>query len=203
MYNNLVITIGRSFGSGGREIGKKLAEELNMAYYDKELLEEVAKHNGLDGEYIKLFDEKKPPLAIFSSMPIGIIGDERQMEVKLHTMQHQVMESLAEKGPCVFIGRRADLLLRGRSNTYNVFITASMEYCVRRVSLRDGLTEQESSEKIRRMNRSRKSFYNYTGEGRWGEASNYNLCIDSGALGTDGAVSLIKKYIELCGNAEK
>lgn len=78
-----------------------------------------------------------------------------------------------------------------------------MEYCVRRVSLRDGLTEQESSEKIRRMNRSRKSFYNYTGEGRWGEASNYNLCIDSGTLGTDGAVSLIKKYIELCGNAEK
>lgn len=201
MSNNLVITIGRSFGSGGREIGKKLAEELDMAYYDKEILEEVAKQSGLDGEYIKLFDEKRPPLAIFSSMPIGISGDERQMEVKIQTLQHQVMESLAEKGPCVFIGRRADLILRGRPNTCNIFITAPLEYCIRRVSLRDGLTEQESSEKIRRMNRSRKSFYNYTGEGRWGEASNYNLCIDSGALGTDGTVSLIKSYIELYENA--
>lgn len=198
MSNNLVITIGRSFGSGGREIGRKLADELGMEYYDKELLEEVAKHSGLGEEYIKLFDEKKPALAIFSAMPTGIIGNERQMEVKIHTLQHQVMESLAEKTPCVFIGRRADLLLRGQSNTYNIFITAPLEYCIRRVSLRDGLTEQESSDKIHRMNRSRKSFYNYTGEGRWGEASNYNLCIDSGAIGTDGAVSLIRNYIELC-----
>lgn len=199
MSNHLVITISRSFGSGGREIGRKLADELGMEYYDKELLEEVAKHSGLDEEYIKLFDEKKPPLAIFSAMPIGIIGDERQMEVKIHTLQHQVMENLAEKSPCVFIGRRADLLLRGRHNTCNIFITAPLEYCARRVSLRDGLTEQESREKIRRMNRSRKSFYNYTGEGRWGEASNYNLCIDSSALGTDGAVALIRNYIELSG----
>lgn len=199
MSNHLVITIGRSFGSGGREIGRKLADELGMKYYDKELLEEVAKHSGLDAEYIKLFDEKKPPLAIFSALPVDMIGNERQMEVKIHTLQHQVMESLAEKNPCVFIGRRADLLLRGRPNTCNVFITAPMEYCIRRVSLRDGLTEQESGEKIRRMNRGRKSFYNYTGEGRWGEASNYHLCIDSGALGTDGAVSLIRKYIELRG----
>lgn len=95
------------------------------------------------------------------------------------------------------------MLLRGRPNTCNIFITAPLEYCIRRVSLRDGLTEQESSEKIRRMNRSRNSFYNYTGEGRWGEASNYNLCIDSGALGTDGTVLLIKNYIELYGNVRK
>lgn len=199
MGNHLVITIGRSFGSGGREIGKKLADELGMEYYDRELLEEVAKRSGLDEEYVRLFDEKKPPLAIFSALPAGMIGNERQMEVKIHTLQHQVMESLAEKAPCVFIGRRADLLLRGRPNTCNIFITAPPEYCIRRVSLRDGLTEQESDEKIRRMNRARKSFYNYTGEGRWGEASNYNLCIDSSALGTDGAVSLIRKYIELRG----
>lgn len=198
MSNNLVITIGRSFGSGGREIGRKLADELGMKYYDKEILEEVAKHSGLNEEYIKLFDEKKPPLAVFSAMPIGIIGDERRMEVKIHTLQRQVIESLVEESPCVIIGRRADLFLRGRSNTCSIFITAPIEYCIQRVAVRDGLTEQESGEKIRRMNRSRKSFYNYTGEGRWGEASNYNLCIDSSALGTDGVVSLIKNYVELC-----
>lgn len=202
MSNNLVITIGRSFGSGGREIGKKLAAELNMQYYDKELLEEVAKHSGLNEEYIRLFDEKKPQLAFFSPMPIGNIGNERQMEVKIQTLQHQVIENLADKSPCVIIGRRADLLLRKRPNTYHIFITAPLEHCVSHVSVRDGLSEQESREKIRRMNRSRKAFYNYTGEGRWGEASNYNLCIDSSILGTDGSVALIKTYIELCQHRE-
>lgn len=87
MRNNLVITIDRSFGSGGREIGRKLADELGMEYYDKELLEEVAKHSGLDEEYISLFDEQKPSFNFFSSMVSGVLGDERQMEMKLQIMQ--------------------------------------------------------------------------------------------------------------------
>ena len=196
--NNFVITIGRSFGSGGREIGRKLAETLGMTYYDRELLEKVAKESGLSKEYIELFDEKKPVLPVFSILPIGSIANEEQMEVKLQKLQRQVIERLAEKGPCVFIGRRADLLLRGRPNTCSIFITAPEEYCAARVALRDGLTEQESLDKIRRMNRNRRAYYNYTGEGRWGEASNYNLCIDSSVLGVEGSVALIRKYIDLC-----
>lgn len=107
MSKNLVITIGRTFGSGGREIGKKLAEELDMAYFDKELLEEVAEHSGLDVSYLKLFDEKKPPLTIFSSAPIGVLGEERRMEVRIQTLQHEVIEKLVAKVPCVFVGRKA------------------------------------------------------------------------------------------------
>ena len=201
MSNNLVITIGRSFGSGGRKIGKKLAEELDMKYYDQEILAEAAKESGLDEEYISLFDEQKPSFNFFSSMASGVLGDERQMEVKLQTMQQQVIERIVEKCPCVIIGRRADLLLKGRANTYRVFVSAPMEYCVKWVSARDKLTEQESVEKIRRMNRKRKAFYNYTGEGKWGEAANYDLCIDSSKLGTDGAVKLIMDYIDLCQKA--
>ena len=196
--NNFVITIGRSFGSGGREIGRKLAETLGMTYYDRELLEKVAKESGLSKEYIELFDEKKPVLPVFSILPIGSIANEEQMEVKLQKLQRQVIERLAEKGPCVFIGRRADLLLRGRPNTCSIFITAPEEYCAARVALRDGLAEQESLDKVRRMNRNRRAYYNYTGEGRWGEASNYNLCIDSSVLGVEGSVALIRKYIDLC-----
>ena len=201
MSNNLVITIGRSFGSGGRKIGKKLAEELDIKYYDQEILAEAAKESGLDEEYISLFDEQKPSFNFFSSMASGVLGDERQMEVKLQTMQQQVIERIVEKSPCVIIGRRADLLLKGRANTYRVFVSAPMEYCVKWVSARDKLTEQESVEKIRRMNRKRKAFYNYTGEGKWGEAANYDLCIDSSKLGTDGAVKLIMDYIDLCQKA--
>lgn len=202
MNSNLVITIGRTFGSGGREIGKKLAAELGMKYYDKELLAEAAKESGLNEDYISLFDEQKPSFNFFSAMASGVQGDERQMEMKLQTLQHQVIERIAEKSPCVIIGRRADLLLKGRANTYSVFVSAPLEYCVKRVSVRDSLSEQESAEKIRRMNRKRKAFYNYTGEGNWGEAANYDLCIDSSKLGTDGAVQLIKAFLTLSETAK-
>lgn len=200
MGNHLVVTIGRTFGSGGRDIGKKLADELNMAYYDKDLLEEVAAHSGLDAAYVKLFDERKLRLAVFSSIPIGIIGDERSMEVRVQTLQHEVIEKLVAKGPCVIIGRKADQLLRNRPNTHNIFITAPLQYCAKRVSVRDELTKDESIQKVLRMNRSRKYYYNYTGDGRWGEASNYELCLDSSVLGIAGAVRLIKTYLELCGD---
>lgn len=115
MNSNLVITIGRSFGSGGREIGKALAAGLDMKYYDKEILAEAAKESELDEGYIRLFDEQKPSFNFFSSMASGVLGDESQMEVKLQTMQHQVIERIVEKSPCVIIGRRADLLLKGRA----------------------------------------------------------------------------------------
>lgn len=197
MKKHLVVTIGRSFGSGGREIGKKLAEELNLAYYDKELLEEVAKQSGLSADYIRSFDEKKPQGMFFTPLPVNIVDDFSTKESKLWNLQREVIQSLAAKGPCVFIGRRADLLLRGRENTYNIFVTASMGFCVQHVSKRDGLTDKESEEKIRRMNRTRKAYYNYTGEGTWGEASNYDLCVDSSTLGIDNAVKLIKSYLQL------
>ena len=144
MSNNLVITSGRSFGSGGREIGKKLAAELGMKYYDKEILAEAAKESGLDEGYISRFDEQKPSFNFCSTMASGVLGDERQMEVKLQTMQHQVIERIVEKSPCVILGRRADLLLKGRANTYSVFVSAPMEYCVKRVSAWDKLTEQSN-----------------------------------------------------------
>lgn len=199
MNKNLVITIGRSFGSGGREIGKKLAEEMNLRYYDREILVDAAKENGLDEEYMSLFDEKKPQVNFLAAMTAGIFADEKQMEIKLQTLHMRVIERITEESPCVIIGRRADLLLGNRPNTYSIFVTAPMEYCVKRVSLRDGLTEQESAEKIRRINRERRAFYNYTGEGKWGEAANYDLCIDSSLPGTDGAVKLIKMFVELSG----
>lgn len=91
MNSNLVITIGRSFGSDGRKIGKALAAGLDMKYYDKEILAEAAKESGLDEGYIRLFDEQKPSFNFFSSMASGVLGDESQMEVKLQTMQHQVI----------------------------------------------------------------------------------------------------------------
>lgn len=193
---NLVITIGRTFGSGGREIGKMFAQEMGMSYYDKELLEEVAQYSGINYEYLAAMDEKKNSI-FFTPFPPAILDQASLSDNRIIQMQREVVNKLVDKGPCVFVGRRIDQLLRGRANTFNIFISASLPYCVQRVSKRDCISEQESEKKIYQMNRSRRAYYNYTGDGNWGEASNYHLCLDSGVLGVDKAVKLLKTYIEL------
>lgn len=191
---NIVITIGRTFGSGGREIGKQLARSLGFAYYDKELLEEQARYSGISQDYLQTMDEKKPSI-FFAPLPTAVVDNTTISENRVIQIQREVINLLAEKSSCIIVGRRADQLLRGRPNTYNIFISASMPYCIERVAKRDGLTKQESERKIIKMNHSRQAYYNYTGEGEWGKASNYHLCLDSGILGVQDAVKLIKIFV--------
>lgn len=197
----LVITIGRTFGSGGREIGKKVAAELKIPFYDKELLEVAAKESGgaFFPEYLSRFDEKNVSGFLLSMALNPYYVNEMPVEMMILEMQMRALEAVASQGPCVIVGRRADRILRHEFDTMSVFISASMEKRIARVSARDGLSEKESEKKIIKADKSRRAFYNSDGQDGWGEAANYNLCIDSGDLGVDNSAAMILHYLELKG----
>lgn len=200
--DNTIITIGRTFGSGGREIGRKVADELKIPFYDKELLEIEAKEGRICREYLDRFDEKKPTSLLYSmafSPYYGINDGYDTLDVIAQNIQMHAIKTVADQGACVIIGRRADQILRGGYGTVNVFISAPLEKRIERVSKRDGISEKESKKKIVRADRIRRAFYNFYGEGNWGEAENYHLCINSGDLDADNAASLIMHYLKLKG----
>lgn len=186
-----VITIGRSYGAGGRSVGKLLAERLNIPYYDAALLEEAAKSSGLSQKYMESIDEKPiEPHMLYQYT--GFISDRRDsMEGLANQAQSEIIERVASEGPCVIVGRRADQILKEHENVFNVFITASAEARVRRVSQRDKLTEQESVKKIARVDKARAAYYYQHSGKEWGAAASYDLSVDTDKLGIDGAVDMI------------
>lgn len=198
--DNTIITIGRTFGSGGREIGRKVADELGIPFYDKELLEIEAKEGNICHEYLERFDERKPTSFLYSmafSPYYGINDGYDTLGAIAQNIQMHAIKTVAEQGSCVIIGRRADQILRGRNGTLNVFISAPLEKRIRRVSKRDGISEKESKKNIMRADRIRRAFYNFYGDGNWGEAENYHLCINSGDLDAANAASMIIYYLKL------
>ena len=162
----MVITVGRQYGSGGREIGTMLAKQLGIAYYDDMLLKEAAEESGLCEELFRSFD---------------------------------TIKKLADKGPCVLIGRCADYALKDRDDVINLFITAPLENRIKRVAARNGISENEAKDRIKKTDKSRASYYNYYSAKDWGDAKSYDLCIDSSLLGIDGTVELLKDLIRIKG----
>lgn len=198
---NVVITIGRTFGSGGREIGKKVAKELSIPFYDKELLEIELRDGRIGSEFLNMYDEKKPSAFLYSMAfnPHYIYNEMESLDTIIHDIQIKTIKYVANQGSCVIVGRRADQILLNEYDTLNIFISASMENRIIRVSKRDGLSEKESRKLILKADKSRRAFYNYYSNGNWGEASNYNLCIDSGDLGIDNSAAMILQYLHLKG----
>jgi len=203
---NVVITIGRSFGSGGREVGKKVAADLGIPYYDKELLEIAAREAGGYAGYLESYDEKRPngflysmALNPYTSEAEPYTGEGMPLDMVLQDIQTKAVKAVADQGSCVIIGRRADKILRHDYDVLSVFITASTEKRIARAAQRNGLSEKESKKAVHKADKTRRSYYNAYGEGDWGEAANYNLCIDSGSLGIDNAAALILEYLKLNG----
>lgn len=196
--NNVIITIGRTFGSGGREIGKKVADELGIPFYDKELLELAAKDGRINVYNLSRFDEKKASSFFYSMTLNPYTGEAAEpLDMMAQNILEHVINTVASRGPCVIVGRRADKILREKYDVLSVFISASNEKRIARVSKRDGLPEKESKKKILKADKSRRAFYNSEGEGEWGEAANYNLCVDSGDLGTGHSAAMILHYLKL------
>lgn len=202
--DHIIITIGRTFGSGGREIGKKVAEELRIPFYDKELLEVAAKESGgvFFVENLSQYDEKKVSGFLYSMALNPYSGSSTPLDVMVQEVQIRALEIVAGKGPCVIVGRQADKILRHQYDILSVFISASMEKRIARVAKRDALPEKDSKKAILKADKTRRAFYNSYGDGDWGEASNYNLCIDSGDLGVDHSVALILEYLKLKGKID-
>lgn len=204
MKDKYVVTIGRSFGSHGAEIGRRLAEKLGIAFYDKEILEEQVKKSGFTSEYLASHDEKNRSSFLYSvftnpeSLMIqsGLSGA-LPMDIAVQKIQYQTIKDIASAGPCVIVGRRADQILKDECDIVSVFVTAKDEDRVKHVCERDNISKKEAENKIKRMDRSRKSYYNYYGDSAWGEASNYDLCVNSSMLGVNGCVELIYKQLEI------
>lgn len=196
---NVVITIGREFGSGGHEIGARLAEKLNIPFYDKELIDLAAEKSGCCTHYLKKNDEKTPGIFARTAMlSRGNAYAQMSPEDELFIQQVNIINELANKGPCVIVGRCADYALKERENLISLFVYAPLEARIaRKLALgTDGETEKEVKKKILAMDKQREKYYNFYTGMRWGESRNYHFCIDTSKAGIDGSVDLIIDFIE-------
>ena len=199
-----VIAIGRQFGCGGREIGQLIATGLGVAYYDKELLSEAAKSSGVNEDFFEAADERSP--RFFSSLwsfNLGyntgayFIGDTPLSDDSICRAQSEVMTQLADRGPCVIVGRTADYLLRDHCKVVSVFVHSSIEDRVQRIMSRgDAKTEKEAREKAEKKNKLRAEYYNFYTDKKWGDAASYDLSIDASLLGTQATAMFIIDFVK-------
>lgn len=188
---NKIITISREFGSGGRFIGAEVARKLGIAYYDKELIARVADESGFAKEFIEQKGELSPRKGFFSYAFTGRDASGLSVEDKLYTVQRRVILELAEKGPCVIIGRNADQILRDRDDILNIFISGDETVKIARICKMYGKTENEARKMLRDVDRRRATNYAYYTDEVWGQAKNYTLCLNSSKLGFDKCEEII------------
>lgn len=206
MSGNYIITIGREYGSGGLEIGQKLAEKLGIKCYDKELLNLVAEKKGLKKEIVEKMDEKKgsfflePSGNFFPSRPsknlpaFGAFG--KTMNDKVFLFESAVIRSLAEEESCILIGRCANIVLKNNENILNIFIQAPKKARIQRLSEQYQLSEDMAEKEMHRIDKIRASYYQFYTDRKWGNRDDFDLVINSAAFGIDKTVDLIKTIAE-------
>ncbi|MDE6272463.1 MAG: cytidylate kinase-like family protein [Muribaculaceae bacterium] len=197
--SDLIIVVGRQFGSGGRKIGKRLAEEFGLNYYDKEVLSEAARRFGYTPDIFARYDERRPsPLRSFLSNAFGVADSfESSMSSEgIYERQSRVIRQLAEEGGCVFVGRSADYILREHPGLVSVFLHSPIEKRAEAIVGRgDAPTLEKGIEIARRLDSERENFYNYFAGKGWGRADNYHLSLDSSLLGEKGTFDVIRTFI--------
>ena len=199
-----VITISRQFGSGGRTIGKELAERLGVPYYDKELVDAVAKESGFSHEFIEEIGEYASVTSSFlfniavSSHPMGLV-DSMSVSDKLYVYQTNVIRDLADKGPCVIVGRCADYILR-EQHPFRIFVYADMESRIARTRSREEsgekLTDKEYRKQIENMDKARAKYYAFYTDMKWGDKLNYDLCVNTTNLDIPSVVQVLAKLFK-------
>ena len=195
-----IITIGRQFGSGGKEIGIRLAKELGIPFYDKELLSEAARTSGLCEKIVENFDER-PKSLLYSiamdsymfALPGSGGGDSLEQQVYLATFN--TIRHIAQEGPCVIIGRCADYALADDPNHLSLFIHAPMDVRIARVAKRQNLSPEEARKLIIKTDKRRASYYEYYSGKKWGAVDSYDFCLDSSYLGLGRTVELIQTLV--------
>lgn len=203
MDERTVITIGREFGSGGHEIGMKLAEKLGIKCYDKELLELAAKESGLCEELFASQDEKPTNSFLYSlvmdTYSLGYTNSYVDMPInhKVFLAQFDAIKKLAGEGPCVMVGRCADYALADWKDCFSVFVHADFDWRINRIAAKYNKSPKEARDIITKTDKSRASYYNYYTNKKWGSAKSYNLCIDSSKYGIDNTVKAIIESIKI------
>ena len=193
----VIVTIGRTYGSEGASIGRALAEALKVPYYDGEILEQAAKNSGLSMRYLEHVDEnlRSVPL-VYNIAPLRDVNRDAMEDLRRTADEAQSEIILqAAQGPCVIIGRRADQVLWGMPNVVRVFITARMEDRVRNVSESQHLDAEEAEKKIREIDRYRAEYYSALNGRVWGQADNYDLCLNVSAMGEEGAIYMMQNAV--------
>ena len=200
---NTVITIGRQFGSAGREIGEKVAEYFGIKCFDKDLLTRAAQESGFCEEMIKNHDERPTNSFLYNLvMDTYSFGYNNSSFVdmpishKVFLAQFDTIKKIADEGPCVIVGRCADYALADRSNVVDLFIYSDEASKIKRIMERYDLSEAKAKDMIVKKDKQRQSYYNYYSSKKWGRADSYDLCINSSVLGEDGTVNLIVQYVE-------
>lgn len=190
---NKIITISRQFGSGGRTIGRMAAEKLGIPCYDHELIERIAEETGFSKEYIEENSESSAHRSIFANAFTDRDRQGMSTQDRLWQSQRLVILGLAEKGPCVIVGRCADYILQDRDDCLKVFVHADMEKRAERIVRLYGESENKPEKRLKDKDKRRKAYYQYYTDMEWGEAENYDLALNSGTLGIETCVTLIEK----------
>lgn len=191
-----IITISREFGSGGRFIGEEVAKKLGMAYYDKNVITEIAEKSGLSPEYIQENAELSPKKGLFAYALAGRDITGKSVEDIVYEAQRKVILELVEKEPCVIIGRNADFILKDRDDVLNVFIHGNMPEKMQRISCLYNVSGQEAVKMMADTDKRRLANYNFYTEQKWGKASNYTLCLNSSELGYDRCEAIIMECVK-------
>jgi cytidylate kinase len=197
-----LITIGRQLGSGGKLIGEHLSQTLNIPCYDKELIFLASRESGLGKEFFEKFDEKNS-FSLFSSLfgsLSGFMSDNSSNYLcneTLFKIQSDVIQALAEKESCIFVGRCADYVLRNQPKLLSIFISADLKDRIHRIAKEKKISEKEAKNLIEQTDKKRASYYNYYSNKVWGMATSYDLCINSSVLGVEKTANSIFQYISL------
>ena len=186
-----IITISREFGSGGRFIGEEVAKKLGIAYYDKNIINEIAEKSGLSPEYVLENAELSPKKRLFAYAFAGRDMTGKSVEDMVYEAQKKVILALAEKESCVIIGRNADYILKDREDVLNVFIHGEMPEKTQRIMRLHNVDAREAAKMMADTDKRRMTNYNFYTERKWGYASNYTLCLNSSQLGYDRCEKII------------
>ena len=195
-----IITIGRQFGSGGHEVGRRLAAELGLTLYDKELLKMVAQESNICEQVLEDYDEKPTGSLLYSIVmdiypSMNYVGN--TLHQQIYQAQYDTIMKLGQKGGCVIVGRAADYILRDNPRLTSVFIHAKDDFRAQRIMEYEHISKDKALDMIAKADKKRASFYNFQTEKKWGQAASYNLTVDTSALGIDGCGTLIRRYLEL------
>ena len=201
---NTIITIGREYGSAGREIGYKVADYFGIKLYDKEMLARAAKESGICQELFETHDEKPTSSFLYSlvmdTYSLGYsAGSYADMPTnhKVFLAQFDTIKKIASEGPCILVGRCADYALEDFDNVLSVFIHADMNARIRRIARIYDLTDAKAKERIVKTDKQRASYYNYYSNKKWSDADSDNICLDSSVLGIDGTADAIERLVEI------
>jgi cytidylate kinase len=193
MNKKMIITISRTFGSGGHDIGEKLAKKLEIPFYDKNLLKMMSDKTGISEEGLENADEKL--LYQYTDSYSIAFGQDYSTNIYLYKVQKKLIHELAEKSSCVIVGRLADWILRENPDLLRVFVMAPEEFRVSRIMEQEKITEKQAEKLIRQMDKLRRNYYSFFTDGKWDDMENKDIIINSSLRGIDGTVEILKSIV--------